>query len=105
MKSPLRILHLEDNPTDTELIHAILETEGIICDVTRVDTQADFLASIENGGFDLVLADDRLPSFNDLSAFKNSSQQSPDIPFIFVFATEGEETAIEPLKIGTMDDL
>ena len=51
MKPPLRILHLEDNPTDAELIQGILETEGIICAVTRVDTQADFFASIERGWF------------------------------------------------------
>jgi CheY-like chemotaxis protein len=61
MKPPLRILHLEDNPTDAELIQGILETEGIICAVTRVDTQADFFASIERGGFDLILTDYTLP--------------------------------------------
>ena len=70
MKSPLRILHLEDNPRDAELIQAILETEGIICDVTRVDTQADFFASLQHGGFDLILTDYTLPSFDGLSALK-----------------------------------
>jgi len=40
--SPLRILHLEDDPKDAELIQSTLEGEGIVCGVTRVDTQADF---------------------------------------------------------------
>jgi CheY-like chemotaxis protein len=46
MQSPLRILHLEDDPKDAELIQAMVETEGIICHVTRVETQADFVASL-----------------------------------------------------------
>src|SRR5437867_3990864 len=100
---PLRILHLEDNPTDAELIQAILETEGIICDVRRVDTQADFLTSLEHGRFDLILADYSLPSFDGLSALKLALEKCPNIPFIFVSATLGEEVAIEALKLGATD--
>ena len=103
MKSRLRILHLEDNPTDAELIQAILETEGIICDVTRVDTQADFFASLEHGGFDLILTDYTLPSFDGLSALKITLEKCPDVPFIFVSGALGEEVAIEALKIGATD--
>src|SRR5882762_561007 len=103
MKPPLRILHLEDNPADAELIQAILETEGIICAVTRVDTQADFFASIEQGGFDLILTDYTLPSFDGLSALKIALEKCPDVPFIFVSGTLGEEVAIEALKIGATD--
>src|SRR2546422_10438870 len=103
MKPPLRILHLEDNPADAELIQAILETEGIICDVTRVDTQADFFASIEHGGFDLILTDYTLPSFDGLSALKIALEKCPDVPFIFVSGTLGEEVAIETLKGGATD--
>jgi PAS domain S-box-containing protein len=103
MKSPLRILHLEDNPNDAELIQAILETEGIICDVTRVDTQADFFASLEHGGFDLILTDYTLLSFDGLSALKITLKKCPDVPFIFVSGTLGEEVAIEALKIGATD--
>jgi CheY-like chemotaxis protein len=100
---PLRILHLEDNPTDAELIQAILETEGIICDVTRVDTQADFFASIEHGGFDLILTDYTLPSFDGVSALKIAREKCPDVPFIFVSGTLGEEVANEALKIPATD--
>jgi PAS domain S-box-containing protein len=103
MKPPLHILHLEDNPTDAELIQGILETEGIICAVTRVDTQADFFASIEHGGFDLILTDYTLPSFDGLSALKIALEKCPDVPFIFVSGTLGEEVAVEALKIGATD--
>ena len=66
MQSPLRILHLEDDANDAELIQAMLESEGIISHVTRVDSQDDFLASLEQSGFDLIFADYSLPSFDGL---------------------------------------
>jgi PAS domain S-box-containing protein len=103
MESPLRILHLEDDPKDAELIQAMLETAGIICHITRVETQADFLVLLEQGGFDLILADHTLPSFDGLSALKLTQEKCPDIPFIFVSGTLGEEVAIEALKIGATD--
>jgi CheY-like chemotaxis protein len=103
MESLLRILHLEDDPKDAELIQAMLETEGIICHVTRVETQVDFLVLLEQGGFDLILADHTLPSFDGLSALKITQEKCPDIPFIFVSGTLGEEVAIEALKIGATD--
>jgi PAS domain S-box-containing protein len=105
MKASLRILHLEDNPNDAELIQAVLETEGIISHVTRVETRADFFASLEQGGFDIILADYTLPSFDGLSALKIVLERCPDVPFIFVSGTLGEEAAIEALKIGATDYL
>ena len=53
---PLHILSLEDDPQDAELIQGLLETEGIACELSRVDTQAAFLASLQQGGIDLILA-------------------------------------------------
>jgi C4-dicarboxylate-specific signal transduction histidine kinase len=103
MQAPLRILHLEDDPKDAELIHATLEAEGIVSDLTRVETQTDFLASLERGGFDLIFADFTLPSFDGLSALKMALQKCPGVPFIFISGTLGEEVAIEALKIGATD--
>ncbi|HVH90274.1 MAG TPA: GAF domain-containing protein, partial [Candidatus Acidoferrum sp.] len=103
MKSPLRILHLEDNPNDADLIQAVLETEGIVSHVTRVETEPDFLASLEQGGLDIILADYTLPSFDGLSALKITLEKCPDVPFIFVSGTLGEEVAIDALKIGATD--
>ena len=105
MQPPLRILHLEDNPNDAELIQAALHSAGIISHVTRVETRDDFLASLKQGGFDIVLADYTLPSFDGLSAVKIALEECPDIPFIFVSGTLGEEVAIEALKIGATDYL
>jgi len=103
MRQPLRILSFEDDPKDTELIQDLLETEGIVCEVTRVDTEAALLASLEQGGIDLILADYSLPSFDGLSALKIAKQIRPEAPFIFVSGTLGEEVAIEALKMGATD--
>ncbi len=103
IRPPLRILSIEDDPKDTELIRDLLETEGIVCEVTRVDTEAALLASIEQGGIDLILSDYTLPSFDGISALKFAMKACPDVPFIFVSGTLGEEVAIEALKIGATD--
>jgi signal transduction histidine kinase/CheY-like chemotaxis protein len=103
MKSQLRILYLEDDPRDAELVQETLATEGISSQITRVETEADFIASLEKGGFDLILADYTLPSFDGLSALKIAQQNWPHLPLIFVSGTLGEEVAIEALKIGATD--
>jgi PAS domain S-box-containing protein len=103
MKSQLRILYLEDDPRDAELVQETLENDGIDCLVKRVETEADFISSLEQGGFDLILADYTLPSFDGLSALKIAQQGWPHVPLIFVSGTLGEEVAIEALKIGATD--
>src|SRR5258708_18126734 len=103
MRHPLRILSIEDDPKDTELIHDLLETEGIVCEVTRVDTEASLGNLCKQGGVDLILADYSLPSFDGISALKLAMKTCPDVPFIFVSGTLGEEVAIESLKIGATD--
>src|SRR5579863_4913901 len=103
MKSPLRILHLEDDPRDSDLVQEILAADGISCVVNRVENEEDFIASLKRGGFDLILADYTLPSFDGISALKIARRDLPQVPFIFVSGTLGEEVAIEALKIGATD--
>jgi PAS domain S-box-containing protein len=103
MHRPLRILSVEDDPKDTELIQDLLEAEGIPCEVTRVDTQAALETSLQQPGIDLILADYTLPSFDGLSALKLAMKACPEVPFLFVSGTLGEEVAIEALKIGATD--
>jgi CheY-like chemotaxis protein len=70
MSSPLRVLHLEDDVRDTELVQATLEAEGIQNELTRIETENDFVAALRQGSFDLILADYTLPSFDGLSALR-----------------------------------
>ena len=103
VKTPLRILLLEDDAHDAELIQELLETDHFVCETTRVQTRAEFVAALKNSGIDLILADYQLPSFDGLSALKLAQSERPDLPFIFVSGTLGEEVAIEALKIGATD--
>ncbi len=103
MTARLRVLHLEDDPVDSELVRASLEAEGIACDLERLDTRADFLAALDCGGFDIIFADYSLPSFDGLAALEIVREKCPDIPFIFVTGKMGEELAIDSLKSGATD--
>jgi PAS domain S-box-containing protein len=100
---PLRILLLEDDPGDAELIRELLEVDHFVGEVTRAQTRSEFLAALENVDIDLILADYKLPSFDGLSALKLALSARPDLPFIFVSGTIGEDVAIEALKIGATD--
>jgi PAS domain S-box-containing protein len=99
----LRILSLEDDPHDAELIQELFEAEGLACQLCRVDSEPDFRALLEQGDIDLILADYTLPCFDGLSALKLTMAVRPEVPFLFVTGTLGEEVAIEALKVGATD--
>ncbi|NJL84353.1 MAG: response regulator [Chloroflexaceae bacterium] len=101
--NPIRILLLEDSAVDAELIAAYLAESQLICQLERVATRADFLAAIATDGFDLVLADYSLPDFDGVSALRLVKARSPNLPFLFISGTLGEELAVEMLKSGATD--
>src|ERR1700733_4836815 len=103
MKSPLNILHLEDDANDAALIQSNLEEGGIECRTTRVETRADFVAVLELGVTDLVLSDFMLPSFDGAAAAEIMRSRWPAIPLILVSGTLGEELAVDSLKRGATD--
>jgi PAS domain S-box-containing protein len=99
----LRILHVEDNPADADLVQALLASEGIACVIRQVETRTEFEAALEESSFDLIISDFTLPSFDGLSALEIARQKSPRVPFIFVSGTIGEEIAVESLREGAVD--
>ncbi len=103
MKTTLHILHLEDNLKDAALIEAFLETEGISCDITCVSRRNEFCAGLEKPDLDLILSDFSMPGFDGLSALDLARKHRPDVPFIFLSGTIGEELAVEALKEGATD--
>jgi two-component system, cell cycle sensor histidine kinase and response regulator CckA len=102
-KSPLRILHLENDPNDVALVRSTLEAGGIACIIASVENRADFAAALERGETDLVISDFALPAFDGMSALQMTQAKCPDLPFIFVSGTLGEERAIDSLKKGAID--
>src|ERR1051325_7440583 len=99
----LRILHLEDNPADGELIQSMLEAGGIASTIQRVETPVEFEAALAQDRFDLIISDHTLPSFDGLSALGLAREEFPELPFIFVSGTIGEEVAVDSLKQGATD--
>jgi PAS domain S-box-containing protein len=103
MKKRVRILHLEDNPNDAELVQSLLSSGGIDCDITRVQTRSDFVSALAQGGFDLIMSDHTLPSFDGKSALTIAQETCPEAPFIFVSGTIGEDAAVDSLLRGATD--
>jgi len=103
MEMSLRILYLEDDPNDLEIVISMLKAEGFDCEVCHVDTRDDFVESIERGVFNIILSDYSLPAFDGLMALEISREKCPDVPFVLVSGTLGEEKAIEILTRGATD--
>ncbi|HWQ33547.1 MAG TPA: response regulator [Blastocatellia bacterium] len=103
MNQSLCLLLLEDSRFDADLALTTLAEGGFNCTVTQVETEEDFIAAIERGGYDLILADYSLPLFDGISALEIAQERCPDVPFIFLSGAIGEELAIETLKRGATD--
>lgn len=103
MKQTLRILHLEDNSVDADMVKSMLEADGIACDIKRVWDEPSFRSALDQEKFDLIISDYSMPSFNGLSALDISRQNYPDIPFVLVSGTLGEEAAVQSLRSGATD--
>ncbi|HKQ61958.1 MAG TPA: response regulator [Candidatus Polarisedimenticolaceae bacterium] len=101
--TPLVIVHLEDEPNDAELVHAALADLDVALDVRVVNNREAFVAALERGGIDLILSDFSLPGFDGVSAFELARQLVPDVPFVFVSGTLGEDAAIDSLRNGATD--
>src|SRR5262245_53258626 len=103
MGSKTRILHLEDNPADSELLAGFLREAGIDTDIVRVSSRGTFLAALEAGGFDLVVSDYSIPAFDGLAALGELRSRHPELAFIFFTGTLGEDRAVDAMRAGAAD--
>ena len=100
----MRIVHLEDDVGDAELIRATLAAEFPACAITLANSRGGFLAGItDDPAPEVILSDFSLPSFDGLSALSLVREHAPDIPFIFLSGSIGEERAIEAVRGGAYD--
>jgi PAS domain S-box-containing protein len=102
VKAALRILNLEDNERDAELTEAMLSARWPECHFFRVDTKEDFLSALGED-LDLILSDYTMPGFSGREALLLAQEKRPEIPFLFVSGTIGEDAAVEALKNGATD--
>ncbi|HKB91620.1 MAG TPA: response regulator [Opitutaceae bacterium] len=104
MKSDsLRVLHLEDEPIDRELVQRALSNAGLDCRFTSVSNKDDYALALKEQQYDLVLADWTIPGYGGLFALEDAQKRFPEIPFIFVSGSIGEDQAVESLKRGATD--
>jgi PAS domain S-box-containing protein len=103
MDKELRILILEDVPSDAELEEHELRKSGLVFTLKIVDTEETFLKELDEFFPDIILSDYDLPTFDGLAALRIAKEKCPDVPFILVTGKLGEEFAIEKLKEGARD--
>jgi signal transduction histidine kinase len=103
MKKEIHILMVEDDDADADLEKHTLRRGGVHFSLTRVETESDYIRELEKNPPDVILSDYSLPGFNGYDALNIAKKKCPDIPFVFVTGTMGEEVAIETLKNGATD--
>jgi PAS domain S-box-containing protein len=103
MTPSIRLLHLEDDERDAELIRLRLEGAGLACDITCVNSRKSFEAALARETFDLVLSDYNLPGYDGLSAVRHVHQVQPELPVIIISGGLTEEDAVDCLKTGATD--
>ncbi|MCR9173848.1 MAG: PAS domain S-box protein [bacterium] len=99
----IRILHLEDNIADAELIQIELEKEYGEYQIKHVSNRDEYIAALELGEHDIVLSDYNVPLISGLESIELSKSYGPNVPFIYVSGAIGEEGAVEMLKSGAAD--
>lgn len=80
---PLRILLIEDNADDAELIAFELDDAGIVHELHRVELRAELDAALDCDQWSLVICDSRLPGYTGIEAFGWVRRRMPAIPFLF----------------------
>ncbi|MDB6167457.1 MAG: multi-sensor hybrid histidine kinase [Verrucomicrobia bacterium] len=102
-KQILRVLHLEDNLHDRELVGRVLMDTGIECELVYAANKDEFQVALNCERFDLILSDFTMPGYDGASALALAQAQHPEVPYLIVSGTIGEERAIDSLKNGATD--
>jgi CheY-like chemotaxis protein len=103
MKAKLKILLLEDNVTDAELVAAELGACGFTFNLESIRTEADLRKQMEEEIPDLILSDHGFPSFSGFKALKIVRETHPDLPFIFVSGSNDQGMVARMYEQGATD--
>jgi PAS domain S-box-containing protein len=102
-KNLLKILFVEDLPSDTDLAVLELRKEGLRFEYMRIDTRDEFIKALKKFIPDIVISDYMMPSYNGMQALKDAREFDPILPFILFTGSINEETAVECIKAGATD--
>lgn len=100
---PLRVLFVEDSKTDADYLASLLKNEGFTVTRGRVDTPEALEQALKNATWDVIISDYRMPRFSGPKALRIVRKMKPDIPFVVVSGTVGEEVAVDLMKAGAND--
>src|ERR1700740_1321097 len=103
MPGGIKILHLEDMPTDAMLVRYALEKAGVDFEKLDVDNEAAYIAALAEFKPDIILSDHSLPSFNSTEALAILKKSGINVPFILITATISEEFAVSIIHMGAAD--
>jgi PAS domain S-box-containing protein len=103
MKTKIRILHIDDNIHDRQLIKDALQKEHHGFEVLEADSREKFERRLAEGGFDIILSDFNILGFDGLQVLQVVKEKNPDLPVIIVTGTGSEEIAIQAMKLGASD--
>lgn len=103
LPSPLRVLIVEDSEADTGLLLRELRRAGYDPVCERVETAETMRSALDNRDWDIVISDYTMPRFDGMQALRLVQRRKPDIPFIIVSGTIGEERAVAVMKAGAHD--
>lgn len=103
MPPPLHVLIVEDSEVDSALLLRTLRRGGYELVYKRVDTANDLLNALGERQWDCIISDFSMPGFSGISALKMVRDKDPDVPFIFVSGTIGEDVAVEAMRGGAQD--
>lgn len=99
----LRILLLEDDATDANLIVSELEASGMSFEIAQVETEADLRRELETHAPDVILSDHGLPAFSGFAALEIAREMRPDLPFIFVSGSNDQGMVAKMYELGATD--
>lgn len=102
-KTALHVLFVEDSEFDVELAVLELERDGFAVSWKRVELESDLRTMLKTNPPQVILSDYSMPRFDGLTALRVVQELAPDLPFIFMSGTIGEERAIESIKTGATD--
>ncbi|VAW75657.1 diguanylate cyclase/phosphodiesterase (GGDEF & EAL domains) with PAS/PAC sensor(s) [hydrothermal vent metagenome] len=103
MTAPLRVLIVEDNDDDAQLLLVRLRRAGYSPDYIRIDNADSLRKALHNHNWQIVISDYAMPGFSGLEALRILRAQDQDTPFILVSGTVGEEIAVEAMRFGAND--
>ncbi len=103
MNEVLNVLCLEDSPRDAEIMRELLKDTGYDLKMDCTAVEKEFVSFLRSHRYDIILSDFKLPGFDGFAALRWSVEICPDVPFICVSGTLGDETAVELLKKGAVD--